>query len=167
MEEEKKAIERAKEILKEWQEIVDIEDIVEREIEMTLYAEDIPFNELKILVNLVEKLEKENKELKADNSHQWEERCKLTFQFEQLEKENEELDKAVGKMFRETQDSIPKSIIRDKFKRINETKIKTDKINARDYMIFGDTDRATGWFINVDYIEKILLDVPGYKIEEE
>ena len=34
-------------------------------------------------------------------------------------------------------------------------------------MIFGDTDRATGWFINVDYIEKILLDAPGYKIEEE
>ena len=67
MEEEKKAIERAKEILKEWQEIVDIEDTVEREIEMTLYAEDMPFNELKILVNLVEQLEKENKELKMNN----------------------------------------------------------------------------------------------------
>lgn len=62
---------------------------------------------------------------------------------------------------------IPKQVIRDKFKRINETKIKINKTNARDYMIFGNTERATGWFINIDYIEKILLDVPGYKIGDE
>ena len=62
---------------------------------------------------------------------------------------------------------IPKQVIRDKFKRINETKIKINKTNARDYMIFSNTERATGWFINIDYIEKILLDVPGYKIGDE
>lgn len=62
---------------------------------------------------------------------------------------------------------IPKQVIIDKFKRINETKIKINKTNARDYMIFGNTERAIGWFINIDYIEKILLDVPGYKIGDE
>ena len=62
---------------------------------------------------------------------------------------------------------IPKQVIRDKFKRINETKIKINKTNARDYMIFSNTERATGWFINIDYIEKILLDVPGHKIGDE
>lgn len=32
--------------------------------------------------NQIEKLQKENKELKEDNKNQWEERCKLTFEFE-------------------------------------------------------------------------------------
>ena len=70
-------------------------------------------------------------------------------------------------MTKELREYIPKQVIRDKFKRINETKIKINKTNARDYMIFGNTERATGWFINIDYIEKILLDVPGYKIGDE
>lgn len=93
MEEEKKAIERAKEILKEWQEIVDIEDTVEREIEMTLYAEDMPFNELKILVNLVEQLEKENKELTENYN---------------------ELENAY------ITDNIPKFVIRDKIEELEK-----------------------------------------------
>lgn len=101
-------------------------------------------------------------------------------ELERLQKENEKLKEQVNmfdvaysgsikeskKWFDIAHDSIPKQVIRDKFKRINETKIKSDKINARNYMIFGDTERATGWFINLDYIEKILLDVPGYKIGE-
>ena len=99
----------------------------------------------------------------------------LLNRLEQLEKENKELKEQIyiheifppSELELKLKDSIPKSVIRDKFKRINETKIKLDKINARNYMIFGDTDRATGWFINVDYIEKILLDIPGYKIEEK
>ena len=33
-------------------------------------------------LNLLEKKDKEIEELKADNSHQWEERCKLTFELE-------------------------------------------------------------------------------------
>lgn len=78
-----------------------------------------------------------------------------------------EYEKAKCIMTKELREYIPKQMIRDKFKRINETKIKINKTNARDYMIFGNTERATGWFINIDYIEKILLDVPGYKIGDE
>lgn len=59
-EEEKKAIERLNEILKEWQEIVNIEDKTEREIEMSLYMEDMPFEEIKTVLNLITKLQKEN-----------------------------------------------------------------------------------------------------------
>ena len=57
--------------------------------------------------------------------------------------------------------------IKDIFKKINQCKIRTDgKVNAKDYMILGDTDRATGWFINLDYIEKLILKEPGYGIGE-
>ena len=53
-EEEKKAIERANEILKEWQKIVDIEDDIERDIEMSMYSEEMPFHTMKILLNLIQ-----------------------------------------------------------------------------------------------------------------
>lgn len=61
-EEEKKAIEDLKDILKYWQTIVEIEDDVEREIEMNCYSEEMPFEQLKIALNLIEKLQKENEE---------------------------------------------------------------------------------------------------------
>lgn len=61
-EKEKKTIEKLNEILKEWQEIVNIEDKTEREIEMTLYMEDMPFEEIKTALNLITKLQKENEE---------------------------------------------------------------------------------------------------------
>lgn len=35
-----------------------------------------------IVLNLIEKQQKEIEELKEDNKHQWEERCKLTFELE-------------------------------------------------------------------------------------
>ena len=98
------------------------------------------------LCEIIEKLQKENERLK--------EKHKITCELN------------VG-LLENMKECIPKHVIRDKFKRINETKIKIDKTNARDYMIFGNTERATGWFINIDYIEKILLDVPGYKIGDE
>ena len=65
-EEEKKAIEDLKDILKYWQTIVDIEDDVEREIEMTCYSEEMPFEQLKIALNLIEKQAKEIKERKNE-----------------------------------------------------------------------------------------------------
>ena len=40
---------------------------------------------------LLQKKDKKIEELKADNSHQWEERCKLTFELEKKDKEYEEL----------------------------------------------------------------------------
>ena len=58
-EEEKKTIESSKAILEHWQEILDIEDDIERDIEMSMYSEEMPFNEMKILLNLIEKQQKE------------------------------------------------------------------------------------------------------------
>jgi len=40
---------------------------------------------------VIDKLQKENQELKEDNSHQWEERCRLTFELEKLKEENQKL----------------------------------------------------------------------------
>ena len=75
---EEQAIERLNEILKEWQKIVNIEDKTEREIEMSLYMEDMPFEEMKIVLNLITKLQKENeeKDKQIDLMAEWiSERC--------------------------------------------------------------------------------------------
>lgn len=57
---------------------------------------------------LLEKRDKEIEELKADNSHQWEERCKLTFAFEELgrdfeiiQHEHDRLDKRNNELIEE------------------------------------------------------------------
>lgn len=65
-EEENKAIEDLKDILKYWQTIVDIEDDTEREIEMNMYSEEMPFNQLKVAINLIEKQAKEIEERKSE-----------------------------------------------------------------------------------------------------
>ena len=44
---------------------------------------------------LLEKKEKEIKELKEDNKHQWEERCKLTFHFQNKQNEIDDLKEKV------------------------------------------------------------------------
>ena len=64
--EEKKAIENTELILKEWQKIVDIKDDMERDIEMNCYSEEMPFFEMKTLLKLVKKQQKEIKELNSD-----------------------------------------------------------------------------------------------------
>ena len=66
--------------------------------EVLVYENDM--EQWKIVENLIDKLQKENQELKEDNSHQWEERCRLTFELEELkeeldyykQKENQEFD---------------------------------------------------------------------------
>ena len=69
-EEEKEAIERLTEILKEWEEILNIEDKTEREIEMSLYMEDMPFKEIKTALNLITKLQKEIEHQKEKRENQ-------------------------------------------------------------------------------------------------
>ena len=54
---------------------------------------------LKTVLKELDRLQKENEELKIDNNKQWKERCRLSF----------ELD-----------DSIPKSVIQDKLKELKE-----------------------------------------------
>ena len=48
------------------------------------YSSDliIELDDAEIILNLIEKQSKEIEELKEDNEHQWEERCKLTFELE-------------------------------------------------------------------------------------
>lgn len=65
-EEVKEAIEELNEILKQWQQIINIENEEEREIEMSLYFEEMPFKDIQIALNLIDKLQKENKELKEE-----------------------------------------------------------------------------------------------------
>ena len=69
-EDEKKAIENLNEILKEWQKIVNIKDKTEREIEMSLYMEEMPFIEIKTVLNLVTKLQKEVEHQKEKRENQ-------------------------------------------------------------------------------------------------
>lgn len=61
---------------------------------------------------------------------------------------------------------ISNNEIRKIFKEIQECKIGK-KVNATNYMIWGKTDRAIGWFINLDYIEKVLLKEPGYRVGDK
>lgn len=62
---EKEAIEKLNNILEEWQKILDIEDKVDREIEMSMYFEDMPFIEIQTVLqalkykdNRIDELEK-------------------------------------------------------------------------------------------------------------
>lgn len=72
------AIKKLNEILKKWQEIVNIEDKTEREIEMSLYMEDMPFEEIKTVLNLITKLQKENEHWKNGFEKELEENRKNT-----------------------------------------------------------------------------------------
>lgn len=51
----------------------------------------IELSTARIINDLIDKLQKENKELKEENSHQWKERCRLTFELERLKEENQKL----------------------------------------------------------------------------
>ena len=50
---EKEAIERLNKILEEWQQILNIEDKVDREIEMSMYFEDMPFIEIQAVLQVL------------------------------------------------------------------------------------------------------------------
>ena len=58
---EEKIINNINRILKEWQEIINIHNKQEREIEMSLYLEDMPFYELQGLLDLYNKEKEKNK----------------------------------------------------------------------------------------------------------
>lgn len=56
---EDEVIERLNKILEEWQEIINIEDETEREINMSMYFEEMPFKEIQTVLQLLE--QKNNK----------------------------------------------------------------------------------------------------------
>lgn len=55
---EEEVIERLNEILEGWQEILNIKDKVEREIEMSMYFEEMPFKEIQTVLQLLEQKDK-------------------------------------------------------------------------------------------------------------
>lgn len=67
---------------------------------------------------LLQKRDKEIEELKADNSHQWEERCKLTFELEKKDKEYEELTEASKELCKTV--NLMKKVINEMAKTINK-----------------------------------------------
>lgn len=100
IEEEKEAIKTLKKILKEWQKIIDIEDPIERDCEMSCYMEDMPFYQIKILLKLVEKQQKEidrlDKKLEREEQYEdyYEGLCKR--QQEAIEKQQKEIKELKG-----------------------------------------------------------------------
>ena len=60
---EEEIINRLNSIIKEWQEIVNIKDKQEREIEMSMYIEDMPFYEIQGLLDLYNKEKEKNEGL--------------------------------------------------------------------------------------------------------
>ena len=55
---EDEVIERLNKILEEWQEIINIEDETEREINMSMYFEEMPFKEIQTVLQLLEQKNK-------------------------------------------------------------------------------------------------------------
>lgn len=60
---EKEVISRLNEILEGWQEILNIKDKVEREIEMSMYFEEMPFKEIQTILQLLDQKDKRIDEL--------------------------------------------------------------------------------------------------------
>lgn len=60
---EKEAINTLNVILEEWREILNIEDEFERGIEMSMYFEEMPFEEIQTLLQLLEQKDKRIDEL--------------------------------------------------------------------------------------------------------
>lgn len=94
----------------------------------------------------IENLIQENKELKA--------------KYFCLEQNYFELHEEMLKQY------IPKSKVKEKIEILEKCTTKIDKkVNLTDYMIIGETERAVGRFVNLDFIKKALLEEPGYDIE--
>lgn len=60
---EEEVIKRLNKILEEWQEIINIEDETEREINMSMYFEEMPFKEIQTVLQLLEQKDKRIDEL--------------------------------------------------------------------------------------------------------
>lgn len=79
--EEKKAIERFKNFIYTYQDVIEDEYSDYEEKESAKEYQEVSEK----ILNLIEKQQKEIEELKEDNKHQWEERCKLTFELKKTQ----------------------------------------------------------------------------------
>ena len=127
-EEEKKAIESVKKILEYWQTIVDIEDPIERDIEMSMYFEDMPFHEMKILLNLIEKQQKRNNELIEINKEHQKLNGELRKEIKRQGNAREIEEKYVEENY------ISKDKIREKIKKYDKIRLETKDSDLYDEM---------------------------------
>lgn len=84
--------------------------------------------------------------------------------FEEKEKNKELLKEYNKKLGADWEDAISKDVLKEKFKKLN--KATKGENFLQEYMILGNSGRATGWFINLDFIEKVIFDEPGYILKE-
>jgi len=85
--------------------------------------------------------------------------------FEEKEKHEELLKEYNKKLYANWSDAISKDVLKEKFEKLN--KATKGENFLQEYMILGNSGRATGWFINLDFIEKVIFDEPGYILKEE
>lgn len=85
--------------------------------------------------------------------------------FEEKEKNKELLKEYNNKLGADWEDAISKDVLREKFEKLN--KATKGESFLQEYMIFGNSGRATGWFINLDFIEKVIFNEPGYILKED
>lgn len=97
--------------------IVDKADEINIAIETVLSELEKKDKRLNRQFKLLQKKDKEIEELKADNSHQWEERCKLTFELEKKDKEYEELTEASKELCKTV--NLMKEVINEMAKHIH------------------------------------------------
>ena len=114
-------IEEAKETLKTMKENIDKKYLKARNslaIEIVLSELEKKDKRLNRQFKLLQKKDKKIEELKADNSHQWEERCKLTFE---LEKKDEYI-----KMLTDERDTLiqERDYYKARYNEFNEAFIK-------------------------------------------
>ena len=69
------------------------------------------FDALDTILNLIKKQSKEIEELKEDNQHQWEERCKLTFELE-----NSTSNDKINSKIEEYEEILDSPIIKEDYK---------------------------------------------------
>lgn len=85
--------------------------------------------------------------------------------FEEKEKNKELLKEYNKKLGADWEDAISKDVLREKFEKLN--KATKGENFLQEYMILGNSGRATGWFINLDFIEKVIFNEPGYILKED
>lgn len=85
--------------------------------------------------------------------------------FEEKEKNKELMKEYNNKLRVDWEDAIGKDVLREKFEKLNKATKGGNFL--QEYMIFGNSGRATGWFINLDFIEKVIFNEPGYILKED
>lgn len=133
----------------------------ENEIKETIEIDGIPIQDYGTVNSRTVYPAEINTETIKSNINYW-----RNLYFEEKEKHEELLKEYNKKLYANWSDAISKDELKEKFNLLNKaTKEKNNLL--KEYMIYGDTERATGWFINLDFIEKVIFNEPGYILKED